>query len=277
MPESTKKSKSLKVFEQVREGTIFWRTETKIPATMAENLGWTKTDDDLFEVERPLARDLPAFGKAIEGYGFNLKRLEQRSVVEALVATDEVLDSGKTALKNLNEAREAEKEAKAFTTSTRKTLQDWLVENAAAHDPAHDQARIAQIGTSKVHNSWHRGNQTKFDERDHKPVADWAEENDCAEEMVQVVYHKTVSFEQHAKQGAPEGFEIALTIDSDVYDWYVRVGAVPTEIHDAFEARSRGYYVVKVFETKEFDCPSCGHKMGKTQKFCGECCTKVQG
>jgi hypothetical protein len=135
---------------------------------------------------------------------------------------------------------------------------------------------VAQIGTHRVHNSWVKGRETKFDDRDHKPVGDWAIENDCADELVTVILHKTVSYEEFAKSGVPEGFEGNINIDHDVYDWYAKIGAVPTDIHDAFEARGKGYYGVKVYETKEFGCPSCGHKMGKTQKFCGECGTKVE-
>jgi hypothetical protein len=270
-----KKVKSLKVFEQVRDGAIYWQTEAKIPATLEENLGFVQTEDGLFEVERPLAAELPDFARAIEGYGFKLKRLERREVVEASMPVDDALTEGETILKAYNTAKDAEKKAKETKDEKKGELQEWLQENGAPKDPAHDQARVAQIGTHKVHNSWVKGCETKFDDRDHKPVGDWAIENDCADELVQVIVHKTISYEEFAKNGVPEGFEGNINIDRDVYEWHAKIGAVPKDIHDSFEARGQGYYGVKVYETKEFGCPSCGHKMGKTQKFCGECGTKV--
>ena len=191
------------------------------------------------------------------------------------VVEPDALTEGEGILKAYNDAKEAEKAAKDLKDEKRGDLQGWLKDNGAPKDPAHDDARVAQIGTHKVHNSWVKGRETKFDDRDHKPVGDWAIENECADEMVQVIIHKTVSYEEFAKEGVPEGFEGNINIDPDVYEWYAKIGAVPPDVHDAFEARGNGYYAVKVYETKEFSCPSCGHKMGKTQKFCGECGTKV--
>ena len=272
---AAKKAKSLKVFEIVREGRIFWQTDTKIPTTMAENLGWSEVGDGVFEVERPRTRDLPDFGRTIEGYGFKVKRLEQRSVVEAVIPKPEALAAGETVLKTFLEKKQAATDAKTEADDARGELQDWLKDNGAPKDPAHEDARLAQIGTHRVHNSYVKGRETKWDDRDMKPVADWAIEEGCADEMVSVIFHKTVPFEHFDQNGVPEGFEAEMNIDADVYDYYVRIGAVPTEVHDAFEARGNGYYGVKVYQTKEFGCPSCGHKMSKTQKFCGECGTKV--
>ena len=270
-----KKAKSLKVFEQVRDGAIFWQTEAKIPSTMAENLDFTQTGEGLWEVERPLAAELPEFAREIEGYGFKLKRLERREVVANAAIEETALTEGETILKAYNDAKDEETKAKEKKDGKRGELREWLIDNGAPKDPAHDEARVAQIGTHRVHNSWVRGNQTKFDDRDHKPVGDWAIENDLADEMVEVIIHQTVSYEEFAKNGVPEGFEGNINIDPDVYDWYSKIGAVPQDIHDTFEARGKGYYGVKVYETEEFGCPSCGHTMGKTQKFCGECGTKV--
>ncbi len=270
-----KKPKSLKVFEEIRNGAIYWQTEAKIPATMADNLGFSETGDGLWEIERPLGKDLPDFALSIENYGYKLKRLEQRSVVEAAVPKDEALSEGEEILDTYVEAKAAEKAAKAVSDEAKTGLQDWLQVNGAPKDPAHDAARVAQIGTRRVHNSWVKGRETKFDDRDHKPIGDWAIKNDCAGELVQVILHKTVSYDEFAENGVPEGYEGSFNIDPDVYDYYVRIGHVPKPVHDAFEARGTGYYGVKVYETKEIGCPSCGHKMGKTQKFCGECGTKV--
>ena len=269
------KAKSLKVFEQVRDGAIFWQTEAKIPDTMADNLGFSQTGEGLWEVERPLSSELPTFAQDIESYGFKLKRLERREVVATAPIEPNALTEGEVILKDYLALQAAEKKAKADKDEKKGDLQGWLKDNGAPKDPAHDAARVAQIGTHKVHNSWVKGRETKFDDRDHKPIGDWAIENDCADEMVQVIIHRTVSYEEFAKDGVPEGFEGNINIDPDVYEWYAKIGAVPKDIHDAFEARGKGYYGVKVYETKEFSCPSCGHKMGKTQKFCGECGTKV--
>jgi hypothetical protein len=270
-----KKPKSLKVFEQVRDGAIYWQTEVKIPDTMAGNLGFSQTEEGLWEVERPLSSELPSFAQDIEGYGFKLKRLERREVVANSVVEPGALSEGEGILKAYNDAKDAEKAAKETKDEKKGELQDWLTVNGAPKDPAHADARLAQIGTHRVHNSWVKGRQTEFDARDHKPVGDWAIENECADKMVEVIVHKTVSYEEFEKNGVPEGFEGNISINPDVYDWYAKIGAIPTDIHDAFEARGKGYYAVKVYETKEFGCPSCGHKMGKTQKFCGECGTKV--
>lgn len=269
------KAKSLKVFEQVRDGSIFWQTETKIPDTMADNLGFTQTEEGIWEVERPLAADVPDFARSIEGYGFKLKRLERREVMAAVPIGVHALSEGEVILKGYNAAKDAEVAAKNEKDVKKGELVEWLKENGAPKDPAHNDARVAQIGTYRVHNSWVKGRETKFDDRDHKPVGDWAIENGVADEMVQVIIHKTVSYEEFAKNGVPEGFEGNINIDPDVYEWYAKIGSVPADIHEAFEARGKGYYGVKVYQTKEFGCPSCGHKMGKTQKFCGECGTKV--
>ncbi len=270
-----KKAKSLKVFEQVRGGAIFWQTESKIPALMADNLAFSQTEEGLWEVERPLAAELPEFARKIEGYGFKLKRLERREVVANAVIEETALTEGETFLKEYQTAQDAVKAAEAVKDEKRGDLRGWLIDNGAPKDPAHDDARVAQIGTHRVHNSWVKGRETKFDDRNHEPVGDWAIENDCADEMVQVILHKTVSYEEFEKNGVPAGFEGSINIDPDVYEWYAKIGAIPPDIHDAFEARGKGYYGVKVYETKEFSCPSCGHTMGKTQKFCGECGTKV--
>jgi hypothetical protein len=269
------KAKSLKVFEQVRDGAIYWQTEAKIPAAMADSLGFSQTGEGFWEVERPLSSELPAFAEDIEGYGFKLKRLERREVVATAAIEPTALSEGEVILKGYQTIQQEEKDLKERKDEKKGELQTWMKDNGAPKDPAHDEARLAQIGTHRVHNSWVKGRQTEFDARDHKPVGDWAIENDCADKMVQVIIHKTVSYEEFAKDGVPEGFEGNINIDPDVYEWYAKIGAIPPEIHDAFEARGKGYYAVKVYETKEFGCPSCGHKMGKTQKFCGECGTKV--
>jgi len=270
-----KKVKSLKVFEEIRDGAIFWQTEAKIPSTMADNLGFSETGEGLWEIERPMGKDLPDFARSIEDYGFKLKRLEKRSVVEAAVPKEKALSAGEEILDTYVEAKAAEKEAKVVSDAAKTELQGWLRVNGAPKDPAHDDARLAQIGTRRVHNSWVKGRETKFDDRDHKPIGDWAVKNDCANELVGVILHKTVSYDEFVENGVPEGYEGSFNIDPDVYDYYVRIGHVPTDVHDAFENRGKGYYGVKVYETKEIGCPSCGHKMGKTQKFCGECGTKV--
>jgi hypothetical protein len=276
VPANAKKKKSLKVFEVVREGRIFWQTDAKLPPTMVTNLGWAEAADGLFEIERPKTCNLPDFGRSIEGYGFNLKRLEQRKVVAAAVPKDEALEEGKAVLDTYLQAKEAEKRAKEDAQEARGGLQDWLQDNGAPKDPAHPEARVAQIGTHKVHNSYVRGRETKWDDRDPDPVADWAEQDGHAEELVSVILHKTIPYEEYAKSGIPEGFEGTFNIDPDVYDYYVRIGAVPPDVHDSFENRGSGYYGVKVYETKEYACPNCDHKVGKTQKFCGECGTKVK-
>ena len=269
------KAKSLKVFEEMRDGSIFWQTESKIPATMAENLGFSQTGEGLWEVERPLSADVPDFARSIEGYGYKLKRLERLEVVAATPVEPAALSEGEGILKGYNDAKDAEKAAKELKDERKIELVDWLRDNGAPKDPAHADARVAQIGTHKVHNSWVKGRETKFDDRDHKPVGDWAIENGLADEMVQVIIHRTVSYEEFAKNGVPEGFEGNINIDPDVYKWHAGVGSIPSDIHEAFENRGKGYYGVKVYETKEFGCPACGKTMGKTQKFCGECGTKV--
>ena len=231
------KAKSLKVFEQVRDGAIYWQTETKIPDTMAGNLGFSQTGEGLWEVERPLAAELPAFAQDIESYGFKLKRLERREVVANSVVEPAALSEGEGILKSYNDAKDAEKAAKDLKDEKKGELQGWLKDNGAPKDPAHADARVAQIGTHKVHNSWVRGRETKFDDRDHKPIGDWAIENECADEMVKVIIHKTVSYEEFAKEGVPEGYEGNINIDPDVYEWYAKIGAIPTDVHDTFEAR----------------------------------------
>ena len=273
---SGKKLKSLKVFAQIREGVVFWQTEAKIPATMADNLGWKEVGDGLREIEKPFDTDLPDFGRAVEGYGFKLRCLDQCSTVKPAIPQDEVLEDGKTKLKAYSDAKKAVTKAEETRDEKRDELRGWLKPNGAPKDPEHDEARVAQIGTARVHNSWVRGRETKFDDRDHQPVADWAARYGCADEMVQVIFHKTVSYEEFASDGVPDGYEAAQTIDPDVYDWHVGIGAVPKSVHDGFENRGNGYYALKVYETKEFGCPSCGHKVGKTMKFCGECGMKME-
>lgn len=271
------KAKSLKVFEEVRGGRIFWQTDAKLPTTMVENQGWSRNDDGVFEIERPRNSDLPAFGREVEGYGFKVKRMEQRSVVAATTPKPEALSEGETLLDSYLQRKDAEAKAVQARKDAGEDLRGWLKDNGAPTNPTHEDARVSQIGTHRVHNSYVRGRETKWDDRDHKPVADWAVKEGCANEMVSVVYHKTVSFEEFEcdRSTPPEGYEAEMVIDPDVYDYYVRIGAVPAEVHEAFEARGKGYYGLKVYQTAEYGCPNCGHKVGKTQKFCGECGTKM--
>jgi hypothetical protein len=267
----SKKLKTLNVIEVVREGRIFWQTDSKVPDTMQANLGFKSIDDGIFEVERPRSADLPNFGRSIEGFGFKVKRTEQQEVVSQVQISDDERSEGETKLQGYLDAKDAASVAKTASESARDELKDWMVDNAAPKDPAHPDARIAQIGGHKVHNSWVNGRQTTWDNRDHGPVAEWAAEEGCADELVQVVVHKTISYEAYEENGIPEGYEGSVAVNQDTYDWYVRIGAVPTPVHDAFEARGKGYYGVKVYETKELACTNCGAEVKKTQKFCGEC------
>jgi hypothetical protein len=270
------KIKSLKVIEVIRDGDFFWQTDAKIPATMQSTLGWKEIDDGIFEVQRPDRAAIAAYGREVEAFGFKIKRTEQQKVVAAPVLEDEDKTEGVTKLKLYLDAKDEAAKAKETSEEHRDDLKEWMVEHAAPKDPAHPDARIAQIGKHKVHNSWVNGRETKWDDRDHKAVGDWAIGEDCANELVQVVIHKTVTFAEYGEQGIPDGFEGNISIDPDVYDFYVRTGAVPKEIHDAFEARGKGYYGVKVYETKDTSCGNCGSKVAKTAKFCGECGNKQE-
>jgi hypothetical protein len=265
------KAKSLKVVELIRDGGFFWQTDVKIPETMQNKLGWKEVDTGIFEVERPRQAKLADFGHEIEGFGFKIKRIERQEVVASPTLKDEEKTEGETKLHDYLEAKDEAATAKTASEAARDILKDWMVGNAAPKDPAHPDARLAQIGGYKVHNSWVKGRETKWDDRDHKPIGDWAIEEGCAEEMVKVILHKTISFDDYKVEGVPEGFEGSISIDPDVYEYYSRIGAVPKDINDAFEGRGRGYYGVKVYETKELSCTSCGMTVKKTQKFCGEC------
>ena len=268
------KIKGLKVIEIIRDGDYFWQTDAKIPATMQTKLGWKEVDDGIFEVNRPPRSGLAAYGREVEAFGFKIKRTEQQTVIAAPVLEDETKTEGQTKLDAYLLAKQVAADAKETSDDVRDELKGWMVANAAPKDPAHPDARIAQIGKHKVHNSWVNGRETKWDDRDHKSVGDWAIDEGCANELVQVVIHQTVTFSAYEEHGIPEGFEGNIAIDPDVYDLYVRTGAVPKEIHDAFEARGDGYYGVKVYETKDTSCVHCGSKVAKTAKFCGECGTK---
>lgn len=268
------KVKSLKVIEVIRDGDYFWKTDAKVPATMQTALGWEEVEDGIFEVQRPRPTELVEYARKVEAFGFKIKRTEQQMVVASPVLDDEEKSEGATTLDKYLEAKEAAALAKANSEVARDELKDWMLAHAAPSNPAHDEARVAQIGKHKVHNSWVRGRETKWDDRDHKPVGDWAIEEGCANEVVQVVIHKTVTFDEYEQNGIPEGFDGAISIDPDVYDFYVRTGAVPKEIHDTFEARGKGYYGVKVYETKDSACDNCGSKVAKAAKFCGECGAK---
>jgi hypothetical protein len=265
------KIKSLKVIEVIRDGDYFWQTDGKIPATMQTKLGWKEIDDGIFEVQRPRPTELVSYAREVEAFGFKIKRTEQQQVVASPVLEDEEKTEGETKLKMYLDAKDEAAQAKETSDDMRDELKGWMVEHAAPKDPAHPDARIAQIGKHKVHNSWVNGRETKWDDRDHKPVGDWAIGEGCADELVQVVIHRTVTFSEYEDQGIPDGFEGNIAIDPDVYDFYVRTGAVPKEIHDAFESRGNGYYGVKVYETKDTSCGNCGSKVAKTAKFCGEC------
>jgi hypothetical protein len=268
------KLKSLKVVEVIRDGSFYWQTEGKIPATMQTKQGWAADADGVFEVERPKTTELPAFGREIEGFGFKVKRIEQQQVVAAPTLDAAEKSEGELKLTSYLDKKDAAARAKEDSDEARDELKDWLVANGSPKDPAHPDARVAQIGTHKVHNSWVNGRQTQWDDRDHKPVSDWAIDEGCADEMVQVIIHKTISYSDYEMEGIPEGFEGSVTIDPDVYEYHTRIGAVPREIHDAFENRGAGYYGIKVYETKELACTNCGAKVKKTQKFCGECGNK---
>lgn len=269
------RKKYLKVVEIYRSGRVFWRTETKIPANMQSNLGFKKNEDGSFEVERPRATELAAFGKAIQDFGYTVSRLEEKAPVKTSKIEGDTLTEGEACLNKYFDKKNAMDLAKTAYEGARGELQEWLVDHGAPKDPAHEEARVAKIGRHTAHNSWISGRETKWDERDHKPVCDWAIEEGCAEELVTVILHKTVSYEEFKANGVPEGFAGTFNVDRDVYDMYVRIGALPKEVHDSFEARGKGYYSPKVFETKEYECPSCGTSVKKAQKFCGECGTKL--
>jgi hypothetical protein len=268
------KLKLLKVVESIREGSYIWQTDTKIPAIMQSSLGWKAVDDGVFEVERPRQADLPAYGRAIEEFGFKVKRTEKQEIGAPVALDDEEKSLGQQTLDAYLGAKATAKTAAEASDDARDELKVWLVKNGAPKDPAHPDARLAQIGSHKVHNSWVKGRQTPWDDRDHGPVGDWAIQEGCADELLGVIVHKTIPFSEYEKDGIPEGFEGSVTIDPDVYEYYTRIGAVPPELHDTFEARGKGYYGVKVYETLELSCESCGATVKKTQKFCGECGTK---
>lgn len=268
------KIKSLKVIEIIRDGDYFWQTDTNIPATMQAKLGWKEVDDGIFEVNRPPRSGVVAYSREVESFGFKIKRTEQQQVIASPVLEDAEKTEGETKLDAYLLAKQVAADAKETSDDVRDELKAWMVEHAAPKDPAHADARIAQIGKYKVHNSWVKGRETKWDDRDHKPVGDWAIGEGCANELVQVVIHRTVTFSEYEDEGIPDGFEGNISIDPDVYDFYVRTGAVPKEVHDTFEARGNGYYGVKVYETKDTSCTNCGAKVPKKAKFCGECGTK---
>lgn len=268
------KIKTLKIIEVIRDGDYYWQTDAKIPGTMQTKLGWKEIDDDIFEVQRPPRSGLAAYGREVESFGFKIKITEQQKVIASPVLEDGEKTEGEKRLKLYLDAKDKAVQAKETSDDMRDELKGWMVANAAPKDPAHPDARIAQIGKHKVHNSWVNGRETKWDDRDHKPVGDWAIGEGCADELVQVVIHRTVSFSDYEENGIPDGFEGNIAIDPAVYDFYVRTGAIPKDIHDAFEARGDGYYGVKVYETKDTSCTNCGHKVAKTAKFCGECGNK---
>jgi hypothetical protein len=269
------KPKSLKVIEVIRDGDYFWQTDMKIPAPMQSKLGWKEVDDGVFEAQRPRPDALVDYGREVESFGFKIKRIEQQPKVVAPVLGAVEKSEGEKKLQLYLDAKDEAAQAKETSDDMRDELKDWMVANAAPKDPAHPDARIAQIGKYKVHNSWVNGRETKWDDRDHKPVGEWAIQEGAAEDLVQVIIHRTVSFNEYENSGIPEGFKGTIQIDPDVYDFYVRTGAIPKNIHDAFEARSKGYYGVKVYETQATACDNCGTKVAKTAKFCGECGQKV--
>jgi len=272
---SATKVKTLKVFELVRDGAILWQTDAKLPAPMVRAMGWASAGEDVLEVERPLSANLLAFKEQLASFGFELKRLEQRTVVAAPTLKPATRSEGELILQDYLKAKDAQKVAEALTKNEGKRLQEWLVGNGAPKDTVHPEARIAQIGTHKVHNSWVRGRETPFDKRDHSPVQEWAANEGCANELVNVVIHRTISYEEYLKAGVPDGFEKSFDIDPDMYEYYAGAGAIPRKLHETFEARGNGYYSLKIYDTKEAGCPECGTKVNKTQKFCGECGTKL--
>ena len=280
MPASRKQTKSakpktLKVFEQIRNGTVYWLSETKIPKIAAEGLGFSKNAEGLFETERPLSSELRDFTARAIKFGFIIKKLDVQEPIKPSVSSAAALTEGEQRLKELLVAKEAVEKAKEEEEEAKNNIREWLQRNGAPKDPAHDEARVAQIGAHRVHNSWVRGRETKFDDRDHTLIADWAIREDCANELVNVVVHKTISYEEFLASGGdaslPDGFEMGYYVDSDMYDYFVGVGMVPNSLHSKFENRGSGYYALKLYESKDLSCPNCGHKVGKTQKFCGEC------
>jgi hypothetical protein len=264
------KARTLSVVEIVRDGSFYWQTETKLPPNM-QSLGWKEVEDGLFEVERPKRKDVAAFGREIEALGWKIKRSEYMVIGEAPKLKPTEKTEGESKLGEYLTAKESLEEAKTEVETKKVVLRDWMTINAAPKDPAHGDARLAQIGSYKVHNSWVNGRETKWDDRDHSPVGDWAIEEGYADELCNVIMHRTVTFEEYEREGIPEGFEGSVVIDPETYDYYNRVGAVPKEIHEEFEGRGKGHYAVKVYETKELSCTGCGMTMKKTQKFCGEC------
>jgi hypothetical protein len=269
-----RKTKGLTIVESMRDGSYVWQTAGKIPVTMQTTLGWEEVDDGVFEVTRPRQADLPEFGRTIESFGFKIKRIEKKPVVGALAISSEEETEGEGKLNKYLTAKDLAAAAKTTSEEARDVLRDWMILNSAPSNPAHSDARVAQIGTHKVHNSWVRGNGTPWDERDHGPISNWAIEEGCANDVVQVILHKTITFDEYAANGIPEGFEGSVSVDPDVYDYYLRIGAFPTEIRDAFEDRGKGHYAVKVYDTQELCCDNCGKTVKKTQKFCGECGAK---
>ncbi len=268
--------KSLKVLEVARSGRIWWQTDSKMTATARDTFGFEEVDGEpgLWEVEKPKSGELASYGRQVTTLGFKLTRVELAEVKPKTV-TGTALSLGERVLRSLEEAKEAEKEAKEFTAKKRGIMQDWLIENGAPKDPAHEDARVAQIGSKRVHNSWTRGNQTKWDMRDHCVIADWAEENDRTEGLVGVIVHRLMTYEEFERDGAPEGYSSERTIDPDIYECYERVGEIPKDLHESFEDRTAGYYKVMIYDTKELACDACGISVKKTQKFCHECGAKT--
>jgi len=268
-----KRAKSLNVVEIIRDGRIFWQTDSKIPEIIQAGLGFEEIEEGIFEVERPKSTYLPEFCRKIEGFGFKINRIKQQRVISQ-VAPDldkEDQTEGKIKLKNYLEAKDAAAKAKEESDSKKEELRNWMIINGVPKDPSHPYARVAKIGDYTVHNSWVKGRETKWDDRNTSVVEDWSVKEGFANEVVQVIVYKTISYSEYNDYGVPEGFEGQIVIKKDAYDWYVRIGAVPDNVHDSFESRSKGYYGVKVVETKESSCSNCVNEIKKTQKFCGEC------
>lgn len=270
-----KRAKNLNVFVAIRDGEVFWQTESKLPKTMVDNMGWSKTGEDAFEIVRPKSKGLAAFSTEIESYGFRLKVLEQQEAPIQTVVGPVALTEGEQKLKDYQDAKDAEEAAKVDREAKREILREWIKVNGSRNSPLYEDSRIAQLGRFRLYNSWTRGNQTSFEKRDTAQVAQWAIGEECGDEVLQVDIVKTVSYTDFVKNGLPEGFTSKFRIDPDMYDFYVRIGAIPVKIQEDFEARGKGRYDVRVFETKDFGCPSCGSKVTKTAKFCGECGTKL--
>jgi len=271
-----KRLKSFPVFETIRDGRFFWQTEFAVPETMQTAQGWKDIGDGIFECERPKPSEVVSFARSIEKFGLKVKRKEKDPAIVAPTLEDDDRDEGEKLLGSYQKAQDTVKAAETAKDDAKEDLKDWMKDNAAATNPAHPEARVANIGKFKVHNSYVQGRQTKWDDRDHNGPCEWAIEEGCANEMVQVIVHKTLTYEEFLLQGVPEGFEGSQSVDQDVYDYYVRTGAVPKKVNDVFEARGNPNYAVKIYTTTESSCSNCGLDIKKQAKFCSECGTKQE-